>query len=64
MFATEPLPASSPLWELPGVIVSPHMSGDVVGWRAELVELFADNLARYRAGEPLAQRRRQGTWAT
>ncbi|MGI5127624.1 D-2-hydroxyacid dehydrogenase [Pseudonocardia sp. CA-107938] len=54
VFATEPLPASSPLWELPGVIVSPHMSGDVAGWRAELAEIFAANLARYRAGEPLA----------
>jgi phosphoglycerate dehydrogenase-like enzyme len=54
VFATEPLPAASPLWELPGVIVSPHMSGDVVGWRAELAEVFAANLARYRAGEPLA----------
>jgi phosphoglycerate dehydrogenase-like enzyme len=53
VFAQEPLPADSPLWDLPGVIVSPHMSGDVVGWREELVELFTDNLARYRAGEPL-----------
>jgi phosphoglycerate dehydrogenase-like enzyme len=53
VFATEPLPDRSPLWELPGVIVSPHMSGDVVGWRETLVELFADNLARYRAGEAL-----------
>ncbi|GAA1288284.1 D-2-hydroxyacid dehydrogenase [Pseudonocardia aurantiaca] len=53
VFAREPLPRESPLWELPGVIVSPHMSGDVVGWRETLVELFADNLARYRAGEPL-----------
>lgn len=50
---TEPLPASSPLWSLPGVIVSPHMSGDVVGWRDALAALFAANLARYRAGEPL-----------
>ena len=53
VFAREPLPAGSPLWELPGVIVSPHMSGDVVGWRETLVELFADNLARYQAGKPL-----------
>jgi phosphoglycerate dehydrogenase-like enzyme len=53
VFAREPLPPDSPLWELPGVIVSPHMSGDVLGWREELVEVFADNLARYRAGEPL-----------
>jgi phosphoglycerate dehydrogenase-like enzyme len=53
VFTTEPLPAESPLWTLPGVLVSPHMSGDVVGWREALVELFVDNLARYRAGEPL-----------
>lgn len=53
VFATEPLPAHSPLWGLPGVIVSPHMSGDVVGWRDELADVFAANLARYRAGEPL-----------
>jgi phosphoglycerate dehydrogenase-like enzyme len=53
VFGAEPLPADSPLWTLPGVIVSPHMSGDFVGWRDALVGLFADNMARYRAGEPL-----------
>jgi phosphoglycerate dehydrogenase-like enzyme len=53
VFAAEPLPADHPLWTLPGVIVSPHMSGDVVGWRDALVELFADNLDRYRDGRPL-----------
>ncbi|MGH3980777.1 MAG: D-2-hydroxyacid dehydrogenase [Pseudonocardiaceae bacterium] len=53
VFDSEPLPEASPLWELPGVIVSPHMSGDVVGWRNELAGLFADNLDRYRSGRPL-----------
>ncbi len=53
VFVDEPLPESSPLWEMPNVIVSPHMSGDVVGWRAELVALFRDNLTRYLDGEPL-----------
>ena len=53
VFAEEPLPASSPLWDLPDVIVSPHMSGDLVGWREELVTLFLDNLRRYTTGEPL-----------
>jgi phosphoglycerate dehydrogenase-like enzyme len=53
VFASEPLPSGSPLWELPGVIVSPHMSGDLIGWREALVEVFRDNLTRYRAGEPL-----------
>ncbi|MDA0567701.1 D-2-hydroxyacid dehydrogenase [Streptomonospora sp. S1-112] len=50
---TEPLPESSPLWDLPGVIVSPHMSGDVVGWRDELAALFADNLDRFLDGRDL-----------
>lgn len=53
VFADEPLPADSPLWDLPGVVVSPHMSGDFVGWRDALADVFLDNLARYRAGEPL-----------
>ena len=53
MFVNEPLPEASPLWHLPNVIVSPHMSGDVVGWRAELVTLFADNLSMYLDGRPL-----------
>jgi phosphoglycerate dehydrogenase-like enzyme len=53
VFAQEPLPDSSPLWGLPGVIVSPHMSGDLIGWREALVDVFTDNLARYRAGLPL-----------
>lgn len=53
VFEREPLPADSPLWELPGVIVSPHMSGDILGWRDELEALFVANLDRFRAGEPL-----------
>jgi phosphoglycerate dehydrogenase-like enzyme len=53
VFAREPLPADSPLWTQPGVIVSPHMSGDLIGWRQDLVEVFRDNLARYRVGAPL-----------
>lgn len=53
VFVDEPLPTDSALWSLPNVIVSPHMSGDVVGWRAELVTLFADNLSRYLDGRPL-----------
>lgn len=53
VFADEPLPTSSPLWNLPDVVVSPHMAGDIKGWRDELVRLFADNLDRYLAGLPL-----------
>ncbi|MBB6121632.1 NAD(P)-dependent oxidoreductase [Nocardiopsis algeriensis] len=53
VFEREPLKAISPLWGLPGSVVSPHMSGDVVGWREELVDLFLDNLARYLDGREL-----------
>ena len=53
VFEEEPLAETSPLWDLPNAIVSPHMSGDFVGWREALVELFVDNLRRYLAGEPL-----------
>ncbi|MGI5327895.1 D-2-hydroxyacid dehydrogenase [Actinomadura nitritigenes] len=53
VFVDEPLAPSSPLWAMPGVIVSPHMSGDVVGWRDELVRLFTDNLDRFAHGREL-----------
>lgn len=53
VFAAEPLPPDSPLWTMPGVVVSPHMSGDVLGWGEQLAALFADNLDRYAGGRPL-----------
>jgi phosphoglycerate dehydrogenase-like enzyme len=49
----EPLPESSPLWSMPDVIISPHMSGDFVGYPQALVSTFIDNFRRYRAGKPL-----------
>jgi phosphoglycerate dehydrogenase-like enzyme len=53
VFETEPLWASSPLWSLPNVLVSPHMSGDAIGWKAALAELFVANFRRWTSGEPL-----------
>ncbi|HSH42753.1 MAG TPA: D-2-hydroxyacid dehydrogenase [Arenicellales bacterium] len=53
VFAEEPLPESSPLWEMDNVIVSPHMSGDVHESVPALVEQFVDNLRRYLDGQPL-----------
>ena len=53
VFATEPLPADSALWETPGLLVSPHMSGDFHGYAQALAELFLDNLRRFRAGDDL-----------
>ncbi|MEW2158418.1 D-2-hydroxyacid dehydrogenase [Streptomyces sp. NPDC007189] len=53
VFTAEPLPADSPLWGLPGLIVSPHMSGDTVGWRDELGEQFIELYERWAAGRSL-----------
>jgi phosphoglycerate dehydrogenase-like enzyme len=53
VFETEPLPADSPLWSMPNVLVSPHMSANFAGWRETLVELFVENLERYLTGRPL-----------
>ena len=53
VFGTEPLPADSRLWETPGVVVTAHMSGDIVGWRDTLARQFAANARRWLAGQPL-----------
>jgi len=53
VFATEPLPADSPLWDMGNVIITPHSSGasESSGLRAE--EIFIENLAAYMAGGTL-----------
>ncbi|HLF21016.1 MAG TPA: NAD(P)-dependent oxidoreductase, partial [Aestuariivirga sp.] len=53
VFATEPLPANHPLWGYDNVIVTPHCSSVLAGWETKSVRMFAENLARYRRGEPL-----------
>jgi phosphoglycerate dehydrogenase-like enzyme len=53
VFQHEPLAAGSGLWDVPGLIVSPHMSGDTVGWRDRLGEQFVEMYERWAAGEPL-----------
>ncbi|WP_369169610.1 D-2-hydroxyacid dehydrogenase [Streptomyces sp. R28] len=53
VFEHEPLTADSPLWGLPGLIVSPHMSGDTIGWRDELGAQFVELYERWEAGRPL-----------
>jgi phosphoglycerate dehydrogenase-like enzyme len=53
VFATEPLPPDSPLWDMDNVIITPHSSSASAqsGLRSE--EIFLKNLARYVAGEPM-----------
>jgi phosphoglycerate dehydrogenase-like enzyme len=52
VFATEPLPAESPLWDLPGVIVSPHFSIPR-DWARPVVDTFVDNAERFLSGRRL-----------
>lgn len=53
VFENEPLPASSPLWRLPDVIITPHVSGVTPHYFERAAELFAGNLRRYLGGQPL-----------
>jgi phosphoglycerate dehydrogenase-like enzyme len=49
----EPLPPESPLFDAPNLILSPHISGASDYYNVRLADLFAENLQRYRAGQPL-----------
>jgi phosphoglycerate dehydrogenase-like enzyme len=53
VFEHEPLASDSPLWQVPNLIVSPHMSGDTVGWRDELGAQFVEFYERWEAGRSL-----------
>jgi len=47
----EPLPPDSPLWELPNVILTPHLGGAMADYVDRATEFFSDNLARFLAGK-------------
>jgi phosphoglycerate dehydrogenase-like enzyme len=53
VFDPEPLPADSPLWELPNVLVTPHNSSVASGNDRRVFEIFTDNLGRWSRGETL-----------
>ena len=53
VFRTEPLPAESPFWGRPDVVVSAHISGDYHGFHTDVANLFIENFARFQAGQPL-----------
>ena len=53
VFDEEPLPPSSPLWDLPGVLITPHDAGLSDRYGERLAGVFASNLAAYRG---------QGEW--
>jgi phosphoglycerate dehydrogenase-like enzyme len=49
----EPLPADSPFWDLPGVVVTPHNGATTAETARRGVDIFLGNLRRFVAGEPL-----------
>ncbi|MGH7777245.1 MAG: D-2-hydroxyacid dehydrogenase [Candidatus Dormibacterales bacterium] len=53
VFEEEPLPASSPLWAMPNVIVTPHVAGSHPSYVSRLMPIFLDNLQRFLTGAPM-----------
>ena len=53
VFATEPLPKESPLWDLDNVLISPHSADHTATWLQDAMELFLENFERFTAGQPL-----------
>jgi phosphoglycerate dehydrogenase-like enzyme len=53
VFEHEPLPAQSPLWDMPNVIASPHSAGFSDANAARVEEVFLDNLGRRLQGQPM-----------
>jgi len=53
VFEQEPLPAASPLWDMPNVLISPHMGSDTDRYMDRMTEILYDNLVRYAEGRPL-----------
>ncbi|MFO7152586.1 MAG: D-2-hydroxyacid dehydrogenase [Bacillota bacterium] len=53
VFEREPLPSESPLWEMPNVIVTPHVAGSSNRYMERAMKVVNENLQRYLKGEPL-----------
>ncbi len=53
VFVEEPLPETNPFWDLPNVIITPHLAAISPVYLDRAVKLFADNLSRYIADKPL-----------
>ena len=51
--AVEPLPQDSPLWDAPNIYISAHCSTEPTRFFESAHQVFADNMARYLAGQPL-----------
>ena len=52
VFAVEPLPADSPLWEMPNVLISPHSASTAESENGKITDIFCYNLRCYLEGRP------------
>lgn len=53
VYPIEPPPENSPLWDLPGLMLTPHIAGASGRYYDRAIDLFAENLERYLVGQPL-----------
>ena len=53
VYEREPLPSDSPLWDMPNVLVSPHIGAETTHYMERMTEILCDNLKRYAAGRSL-----------
>jgi D-2-hydroxyacid dehydrogenase (NADP+) len=53
VFTQEPLPPSSPLWDMPNVVLTPHIAGQRPDYDLQATILFCKNLKRYLKGQKL-----------
>ena len=59
VFQTEPLSTDHPLWDIPGVLITPHVAGRGPYLEDRRTQLFIDNCIRFNEGRPLVNR---GHW--
>jgi phosphoglycerate dehydrogenase-like enzyme len=53
VFEEEPLPETSPLWDMENVIITPHWAGATPYYVDRLLDIFMENLRRFQAGIPM-----------
>ena len=56
VFSARPLPPSSPLWDLPNVVITPHVGGYVAEYERYVMPIVIDNMRHFLAGRPEAMR--------